>query len=137
MFKQGFAMNRLAQRCLLIWIGLLLVACAPRVPDETPTPATSGNTRSTSTPTRLTPTPLEPTPVALNERLPMPAVFIGNDNQLWRIERDGGTLIQLTEEPEEILEFSLARNGAQIAYLSGPLEMPLGGHQPAWVFNAP
>jgi hypothetical protein len=100
----------------------LLAACSGleiNVETETPPPPTE----ATATPPA--PTPTEPAPTAEPEATPLPGVlprplyFISlDDGQVWRVEPDGRSLTQITQERSEVTEFDVSADGTALAYIT-------------------
>jgi hypothetical protein len=61
-----------------------------------------------------------PAPESAPGLLPYPLYFLGNDSlavsQIYRLERDGKTKIQLTAEPSNVWDFDISRAEGSIAY---------------------
>lgn len=119
--------NRLRTIGLVLTI-LLLAGCGGDDP-ETPTPAPvvqSGQMTPvipTATPTALPPTATQspttrPTPVILPDVLPAALYFL-QDGQIQRLESDGVTLTQFTQETEPITDFDVSPVDARLIYVSG------------------
>lgn len=104
-------MPRIALIALLL---LTLTACVPSpaaVPTATPTIA------PTIAPTLTT----EPTPQPALANLPAAIYFIdGETRQIVRLERDGRTRTQMTDEPQPLLDLDAA--GATLVYITGDLQ---------------
>ena len=79
---------------------------------------------ATAVPTRTAlPSPTQPP--NLNLVLPRPVFFLRPDeagiDQVYRLERDGQTLVQLTFEPTSVLDYDTAVDG-DLAYIINPVE---------------
>jgi hypothetical protein len=61
-----------------------------------------------------------PAPESVPSLLPHPLYFLGNDSQaisqIYRLERDGKTKLQLTAEPVNVWDFDVSRADGSIAY---------------------
>ncbi|RLT36440.1 MAG: hypothetical protein DWI57_14875 [Chloroflexi bacterium] len=119
--------NRLRAIGLLCTL-LLFAACGGDEP-ETPVPAPlveSGQMTPvipTATLTALPATPIpspttRPTPVLLPDILPAALYFL-HDGQIQRLESDGVTLTQMTQEAEPITDFDVSPVDARLVYVSG------------------
>jgi len=112
----------------LIFCILLLVGCGGDEP-ETPTPAPvveSGQMTPvipTATPAALPPTATEnpatrPTRVVIPDILPAALYFL-QDGQIQRLESDGVTLTQFTQEAQPITDFDVSPVDARLVYVAG------------------
>ena len=94
---------------------------ATLVPTRTPEPAIT-----------LEPTPNPMVVVAL---LPAPLYYLGSDDQIMRLEMDGATSIQITEETELVTDFNISSSKGIVAYISGNRLFctdPYGGDPGCW-----
>lgn len=116
----------------LLFAILLLAGCGGDDP-ETPAPAPvveSGQmtpvvptSAPTDTPTALPATAIpspttRPTPVILPDILPAALYFL-QDGQIQRLESDGVTLTQMTQEEDPITDFDVSPVDARLVYVSG------------------
>jgi Tol biopolymer transport system component len=98
---------------LLIVLMLAAAACGPAGGAQV-TP-TSAPVQPASTPTGQAPSPTE-VPAGV---LPAPLYFISAEGQqIWRIERDGQTASQITNEPAEVRYFDVSPTDGAIVYVS-------------------
>ena len=122
-------MRRLGLRAIGLGLTILLLAGCGGDDPGTPTPAPvveSGQMTpviSTSTPTEALPTvtsksTARPTPVILPEILPAALYFL-QDGQIQRLESDGDTLTQFTQETDPITDFDVSPVDARLVYVSG------------------
>ncbi|MBX0326405.1 peptidoglycan-binding protein [Oscillochloris sp. ZM17-4] len=128
--------RRSAAPAALLLLTLALAACggvAPpsaQAPTAPPTEATATAAPATDQPT-ATPTPFPtatpapaapptPTPIAQLPALPA-AVYVtaADGGQIMRVERDGGTVAQITFEQQPVVDYDVASNGGEIAYIYG------------------
>ncbi len=122
-----------ARRAVYLVLALFLLAgCGGNEP-ETPTPPSVAENNqmtplaSTNTPIPATPAAstgptqaptVRPTPVILPEILPAALYFL-QDGQIQRLESDGVTLTQFTQEDEPITDFDVSPVDARLIYVSG------------------
>jgi dipeptidyl aminopeptidase/acylaminoacyl peptidase len=107
---------------------LALAACSPAqssptigpvvstIPALTDTPATPTATQPPTTPL---PTPTQPPSVTV---LPAPLYYLapsGTTQQIWRIETDGATRTQITQESAGVDDFDVSAGNSAVVYLSG------------------
>lgn len=95
---------------------ILLLACRlTGAPGPTVTPAPTAT---------VLPTPVDQ-PLATPERLPLPRLpaplyFIDpDDDQVWRLERDGATLSRMTDEPAPVTDFDVSQLDSALVYVTG------------------
>ena len=112
----------------LLLLALTLMACV--VPGSAPTPTAEPNVAPTLTPppatepvvpTPTTPAPVDPTatPPAAAEVLPAPLYFISAaDGQIWRVERDGVTLTQITREEAPVTYYDVSPADGGLVFIS-------------------
>jgi hypothetical protein len=108
-------------------IAWLLSACAPSAPSVGPVATEVPSVSPTSEEPDLVATPSPSTasvdPVGEGASpdgmtLPAPLYFVAfADGQVWRLERDGQTLTQITFEASPIIAYDLAPNGSDLVYL--------------------
>lgn len=121
--------RRLSLFALLTAASLPLAACSQfSVQIETPLPtpgitlATVTMVAATEVSAAATETPIAtvmPTP-EVEGVLPAPLYFIAAaDEQLWRVERDGQTLTQITHEGESLKDFDVSLFDGALAYVVG------------------
>ena len=127
-----------AVRLGIVLTVLMTAACAPAQSSPTPAPivstipvlsATAAPTMPTQPPTTSTATPeptltSEPTatPPAVPTVLPAPLYFLapsGATPQIWRIETDGTTRSQITQETAGVTDFDVSAGDGSLAYVSG------------------
>ncbi len=112
----------------LLFTILLLAGCGGDEP-ETPAPAPAVESGQmtpvipTAEPTALPATPIpspttRPTPVILPDILPAALYFL-QDGQIQRLESDGVTLTQMTQEADPITDFDVSPVDARLVYVSG------------------
>ena len=111
---------------LLILLVLVTTACASSVSSETDTPS-SGDQVATivaGTMQALSPEVVEAsaTPETLASLLPRSFYYLGQDGaglaQVFRIERDGVTMHQVTFEPIDVKEYDVSLVDGSVAYVS-------------------
>lgn len=112
---------------LLAFSVLLLLALACANPLDGPAPNQPANVETivAATFSALTSVPPPSTPEAgdsSSDLLPRSMVYLANDNanilQVFRLEKDGKTVTQLTFEPSEVKEFDVSQADGSIVYLS-------------------
>jgi hypothetical protein len=60
------------------------------------------------------------TPTSSGEAvLPAPLYFISADDQIWRTEIDGATIVQITDEAQPVTDFDISPVDGSIAYVTG------------------
>jgi Tol biopolymer transport system component len=57
--------------------------------------------------------------VVMPDVLPAPLYFIAADGQIWRMERDAVTMVQITTEPVPVTDFAVSPVDSTVAYISG------------------
>jgi hypothetical protein len=105
---------------------LAALACnAPTGPADVVTPGgpltitpSAGNQNGTTQPSATTSGDATQAPGG-SVVLPAPLYFIGDDEQIWRIETDGTTEIQITDEAESVTDFDISPVYGSIAYVTG------------------
>ena len=112
----------------LLFCILWLVGCGGDEPEtSTPAPVVASGQMTpviaTATPTAIPPTATaapttRPTRVVIPEILPAALYFL-QDGQIQRLESDGVTLTQLTQEAEPITDFDVSPVDARLVYVSG------------------
>jgi hypothetical protein len=117
----------------LVLLAMMLTACAPAQSSPTPAPIVStipvlSATAAPATPTQppatstATPEPVPTQPPAVPAVLPAPLYFLapgGPTPQIWRIESDGTTRTQITQEAAGVTDFDAAAGDGSLAYVSG------------------
>ena len=102
-------------------MGLLLAACGP-IEIGIETPGASGDNVPTAAPTRTAAAPTaepQPTPTPGDSVLPAPLYFIAqSDGQVWRVERNGKSVTQMTRERSPIVEFDVSPVEDALAYVT-------------------
>ncbi len=102
-------------RLMMFIIPLALAACGQRG-----VPSTASSALQSSAPPSISAKCSIPAPVATAPGvLPAPVYFLGNNSQIWRLEPDGSTLTQITNEPQPIRYFDVAPATGALAYISG------------------
>jgi hypothetical protein len=82
----------------------------------TPAPTEPADPPATPTEAAAAPTVTEPAPAGI---LPAPVYFISAaDGQLWRIERDGASLTQITHEAERVTHYDVSPVDGSLVYVS-------------------
>ncbi|CAG0929900.1 hypothetical protein TFLX_01472 [Thermoflexales bacterium] len=107
------------------WLLLILAACAPAQASPPAEPIVSTLPVLTETPIvstipALTPT-AEPTQQPASTVLPAPLYYLapsGAMQQIWRIEMDGTTRTQITQESTGVSDFDLSASDGSLAYVS-------------------
>ena len=112
----------------LLFCILWLVGCGGDEPEtSTPAPVVASGQMTpviaTATPTAIPPTATaapttRPTRVVIPEILPAALYFL-QDGQIQRLESDGVTLTQLTQEAEPITDFDVSPVDARLVYVAG------------------
>lgn len=115
----------------VLWLALALLAltaCSADEPDQpTPTPVVESGQMPPVLPA-ATDTPLPPTPTAGPTARPVPvilpdllpaALYFLQDGQIQRLESDGVTLTQMTQEADPITDFDVSPVDARLVYVSG------------------
>ena len=118
--------------CSLMFLVVVLAACVPASPASTSGPIVSTIPAMTPTPLPIvstipalteTPQPTPTLPPAAPTVLPAPLYYLapGDDatQQIWRIETDGTTRTQITQEAADISDFDVSARDGSLAYLSG------------------
>jgi hypothetical protein len=125
-------------RLPLLWallVSLLVSACSllaggtpaaptqgvvsPTVPTEAPATDEPATAPPADTPTGVAPTEPAPTEPAAEGLLPAPLYFISAaDSQIWRVERDGTTLTQVTREATPVTYFDVSPATGAIVYVT-------------------
>ncbi|MBN1428804.1 MAG: PD40 domain-containing protein [Anaerolineae bacterium] len=120
-------------RFALLTIALIMVACGSNagVPPATALPTVALlDVTSTIGPDQPTPTALvsEPGPdsgeapveetAPMAGALPMPVYFLGEDEQIWRLEADAVTLTRITSEAEPVIDFDVSSLDGSLAYVT-------------------
>src|SRR5512139_3740090 len=110
---------------------LMAAACIPELPGTRTAP--NVNTIPAQTPTPLpivstipalteTPEPAPTQPPAAPAVLPAPLYYLapsGAAQQIWRIETDGTTRTQMTQESAGVSDFDVSASNGALVYLSG------------------
>ncbi len=116
----------------IVWLLFLLAGCGgddPETPTPLPPPGSSQMTAvlptrtptslSASAPATATAEPTQrPTRAVLREILPAALYFL-HDGQIVRLESDGVTLTQFTQESDPITDFDVSPVDARLVYISG------------------
>ncbi|MFZ1754289.1 MAG: SH3 domain-containing protein [Caldilineaceae bacterium] len=130
--RKGLGRKQMGLWAVGVFLGVLLLAgCGGNDPEtSTPvvesgqmTPVVSVET-ATPLPSTITQNPtarpatVRPTPVVLQDILPAALYFL-QDGQIQRLESDGLTLTQFTQEAEPITDFDVSPVDARLVYVSG------------------
>jgi hypothetical protein len=109
-------------------LAAVAVACSPApgatVPTPVPPPQAPPTSGLTSPPTSRA-LPPSPTPGASAPRLPASVYYLARSTdeprlwQVWRLEADGTTKVQLTFEKDGVDSFSVSRADGSLAFVSG------------------
>ena len=102
------------------------------VPAQTPTPApiVSAIPALTDTPETARPQPTPTQPPAVPTVLPAPLYYLapsGATQQIWRIETDGTTRTQITQEAAGVTDFDVSARDGSLAFLSGNALVTMDG----------
>ncbi len=108
---------------VLLALTVFVVGCAAPVGTVTTQPASTGEPTASVTPEPLTAESVETiVPQTGTELLPRPLYFLAPDNQaisqIYRMERDGKTITQLTSEAVEVTDYDISRQDGSIAYVA-------------------
>ncbi len=108
----------------LVLLVIMLTACALAQPGPTPAPTMPTQTPATSTATPVPTLTSEPTATqpAAPIVLPAPLYFLAPSDtapQIWRIETDGVTRTQITQEAAGVNDFDVSASDGALAYVSG------------------
>jgi dipeptidyl aminopeptidase/acylaminoacyl peptidase len=100
---------------------VFMAACAPARSGPVTGEIVSTIPALTDTPTPATPVPTPTLPPAKPAVLPAPLYYLapnGTTSQIWRIETDGTTRTQITQEAAGVSDFDVSPSNGSLAYVS-------------------